>query len=829
MPNPDLSAIPRLAPVALRWTCISNFEGDNVFAARLVLRNISGADIAPGWTIYFNTCRKLVDGSVDEGFSIDHVNGDLFRLTATLPAVWPAGHEHSVAYLGQFWVISLTDAPLGFYMVAADGTVTDLGDPEIAPYEQASQRHRGAADGVALDDPASRFHANADLRLLAPDRVGTITPRPLVAALSGGRCRVTRRTDVQCAPGLESEAAFLRSLLDALPDAPAGCPQVMLATGPVTSVPASPEAYQIDTGPQSILVRGTTAHGVFNGIQSLRQLLGQEGVPLGRISDAPRFAYRGLMLDAARHFASRDTVLRLLDCMALYKLNRFHFHLTDDEGWRFEVPALPELVQVGARRGIGAGESPCLPPSFGSGADVVRSAGSGHYSDEDFIAILRHAHERHIEVIPEFNMPGHARAAIVAMRARHDRLLAQGDAEGAAAYLLDDADDRSVYESVQLWHDNVICIALPSVDRFIDTVVGALVALFDRAGVPLNTVHTGGDEVPAGAWLASPACLARMAQQGWNDVARLRADFYARCHAILARHGVAHAGWEETALERTEAGNQTVIISPRLATAGVKVYAWNNAWGSGQEDAAYRLANAGYEVVLANAASLYLDLAYAKNPREPGYYWAGFVETRDTFGFCPLDAASGKAVNPMGRDVAPEALAAMTRLDSTGAARIAGLQGQLWAENAPSRERVEYMAAPRMIALAERAWASDPQWQDIEEPQLRADAVARDWNEFANRLGQRVLPQLDAVLGFGYRIPPPGVVVDTGAVHANIALPGLPLHYTVDGREPTLASARYAGPLPCPDGTSIFKIAAFDTRGRKSRTVTIASGTIADE
>jgi hexosaminidase len=829
MPNPESSAVPCLAPIALHWTCISNFEGDNVFAARLELRNISGADIAPGWTIYFNACRKLVDGSIDEGFAIDHVNGDLFRLTATRPAAWPAGHVHAVGYRGQFWAISMTDAPLGFYLIGANGAVTDLGDPAIAPYAQPAQRHRGLADCVALHDPAGRYRANEDLRLLAPERVGCITPRPLASVLGSGRCVPTCRTDVQAAPGLESEAALLRTVLATLPDTAAGCERVVLATGPVTGVPDSPEAYQMDIGARAIVVCGASAHGVFNAIQSLRQVLGPDGAPLGRISDAPRFAYRGLMLDVARHFASRDTVLRLLDCMALYKLNRFHFHLTDDEGWRFAVPALPELIEVGARRGIAADGGTCLPPSFGSGADVSRSAGSGHYSDDDFIAIVRYAHERHIEVIPEFNMPGHARAAIVAMRARHDRLLAQGDAAGADEYLLDDAADGSLYESVQLWHDNVICIALPSVERFIDTVVGALVDLFRRAGVPLHTIHTGGDEVPAGAWLASPACLERMAAQGWHDVAQLRADFYARCHAILARHGVAHAGWEETALERSDAGTQAGIVSPGRAMAGLRVYAWNNAWGSGLEDAAYRLANAGYEVVLANAASLYLDLAYAKNPREPGYYWAGFVDTRDTFGFCPLDAASGKAVNPMGQGVAPQTLAAMTPLDSAGAARIAGLQGQLWTENAPSCERIEYMAAPRMIALAERAWASDPQWQDIEEPPLRAAALARDWNEFANRLGQRVLPQLDAALGFGYRIPPPGVVVEGGALHANIALPGLPLHYTVDGSEPTPGSALYAGPLPCPAADVIVKIAAFDTRGRKSRTVTFASGTIADE
>src|SRR5439155_5134315 len=130
--------------------------------------------------------------------------------------------------------------------------------------------------------------------------------------------------------------------------------------------------------------------------------------------------------------------------------------------------------------------------------------------------------------------------------------------------------------------------------------------------------------------------------------------------------------------------------------------------GSGKEDVAYRLANAGYEVVLANAANLYFDLACAKDPQEPGYYWAGFVETRSAFAFSPLDMKAGAAIDPLGWPVAPESLAGMARLDADARVRIAGLQGQLWGENARSRERIEYLAAPRLIALAERAWAPDP-------------------------------------------------------------------------------------------------------------------------
>jgi hexosaminidase len=807
--------------VAVTWECVSNLVAPELFAARLTLTNVSDAPIAPGWTVYFNACRRVRSGSVSAGFHVAHVNGDLFALRRADDAAWLPGELLDVRYEAQFWAISATDAPLGFYLVEADGHTVDLGDPEVHPFARPEQLQRHARDLLPPADAAWRWRENSRLTLLAPEDVGRVTPTPVSVRFTDGRCRLSPSSDIMAGGALAGEAGLLRALLDGLPEGEGA--RVLLEIGAVAA--SGPEAYRLDIGEGTILVRGAGAHGVFNGIQTLAQLLDADGgLPCGRVLDAPRFGYRGMMLDVARHFASVATVKRLLDCMARYKLNRLHLHLTDDEGWRLRIDALPELTDIGAKRGAACGHT--LPPSFGSGADVVASSGTGHYDAADFIDILRHARARHIEVIPEFNMPGHARAAVLAMRARHDRLRAQGDVEGAERYLLSDPYDASVYESMQLWRDNVICIALPSVDRFVDTVVAHVAALYREAGVPLKTIHTGGDEVPPGAWEGSPRCRALMRERGWTQVGQLHADFVGRCRAILARHGVAFAGWEETALvvDDTGAGEgATPQPNPAFAGPGFQVYAWNNAWGSGKEDVAYRLANAGYDVVLANAASLYFDLAYAKDPQEPGYYWAGFVETRHAFGFCPLDMIVGAAVDPMGQAVPPERLAAMTRLTPAGRHRIVGLQGQLWGENARTRDRIEYLAAPRLVALAERAWALDPGWCAIEDAAVRTRAMDDAWNEFANRLGQRELARLDrAPLAYGYRLPPPGAVAHGRTVHANVALPGLALHYTLDGSEPDAASPRYTGPVAAGRGAAVFKVATFDTRGRKSATVVIA-------
>ena len=404
---------------------------------------------------------------------------------------------------------------------------------------------------------------------------------------------------------------------------------------------AGDEAYQLTVRPdKGMEIVGSDSAGVFYGVQTLRALLPLEAyrrpskelsIKATRIADAPRFGYRGLHLDVARNFQSKETVKKLLDLMAFYKLNRFHWHLTDDEGWRVEIPALPELTAVGGRRGHTLDEADRLLPSQGSGPvpDPAASAGSGFYTQEDFIEILRYAGERHIRVIPELDLPGHARAAIKAMEARRHRLTAAGQEEEADRFLLTDPADSSQYESVQMRRGNVVDVGRESTYRFLDVVVGELVDIYSRAGVELKTIHLGGDEVPAGAWEESPACkeLAVDADSANARRGQLELHFLRRSRDILARHGIQAACWEDCILPSLD--NSANSAGRVLADGGppLCVYVWNNVWGWGREDAAYRLANAGFDVVLCNATQLYFDLAYEKDTQEPGYYWAGFVST----------------------------------------------------------------------------------------------------------------------------------------------------------------------------------------------------------
>jgi hexosaminidase len=252
------------------------------------------------------------------------------------------------------------------------------------------------------------------------------------------------------------------------------------------------------------------------------------------------------------------------------------------------------------------------------------------------------------------------------------------------------------------------------------------------------------------------------------------------------------------------------IIHGGLALPGFIPMPWSNVWGWGREDDAYHYANAGSRVVLAHATNLYMDLAYAKDPDEPGYYWANFVDEKKTFEYKPFDIYANGTQDRMGNPIDPATWATKEHLTAAGKPNIIGMQGLLWGENLKSPELVEYFAFPKLLGVAERAWNPEPA-----EPQ---DAPA-SWARFANRLGQEVLPRLGAyrvvdlrgelprAVGINYRIPMPGAVVTGGMLHASVRFPGLAIEYSVDrGRTwvrytaPVAVSGRIALRTRSPDG-----------------------------
>ena len=833
--------------LAFHFNVLTNvLNGHEQFKAELVLTNHSIYTLNSNWSIYFNFLRMIIPESVSNGFKIKHINGDYFSIEPTEDYVPLAPNSKvTIEFIGKFWAIKNIDAPVGFYIVYRDQFKNDL-KPEaltpvsIEPFNRQEQSTRTIQDQLAVPTSESRFELSKRLYTLPKSSLTPIMPTPVFLEKTDDMFfSINSSSHIAYQSNLKNEAQFLsrflsQSLGKELEIEEGNDATIRLSNSKINidtnNVETSiSEAYSISINDSGIDLVGTNSTGVFYAIQSLIQLLDltmKEKVPVLktpyiRIQDKPQFAYRGMHLDVARNFQKTSTIKKLLDMMSLYKLNKFHFHLTDDEGWRIEIPGLPELTTIGSRRGHTYSETNCLLPSYGSGFDPnsSKSSGNGFYTRQEFIELLQYARERHIEVIPAVDFPGHARAAVRAMEVRFDHYKALGNMDKANEYLLTDWEDTSEYISEQMWKRNVVNIGLTSTYKFIEKVIDELLAMYVEAHVKLSTIHIGGDEVPVGSWLKSPACQKLIDKhENLKDIYDLSEYFIRRVNSILATKGLKTAGWEEIALTHK---NGKVEPNPSLSNHQIIPYTWNTIWGQGGEEIPYKLANLGYKVVLCNAPNLYFDLAYDKDPEESGYYWAGYTDTEDTFKFLPMNFFKSAEKDGFGNSINPTThYKNVERLTQKGKQNILGVQGQLWGETIRDEERIEYLLFPRMCALAERAWAPEPEWSKTEDPNKQKTQYQVDWNQFLNRLGKIDLPRLDHLFGgVNYRVPLPGAVINGDLFNANTSIPGLSLRYTLDSEEPTIESPVFEKAIKIK--SPLIKLKAFTSNGRSSRTALV--------
>nr|WP_086939196.1 beta-N-acetylhexosaminidase [Thaumasiovibrio occultus] len=353
-------------------------------------------------------------------------------------------------------------------------------------------------------------------------------------------------------------------------------------------------AYELLVEPEAIWLSAADDAGFFAGIASLLQLIpatpnegGGFQLPCAEIKDQPRFDYRGVMLDCARHFHPISTIKRVLDQMARLKFNAFHWHLTDDEGWRIEIKGLPQLTDIGAWRGpnetLEAQYSHC-DQRYG-----------GFYRQDEIRDIIVYAAQRGIRVIPEIDVPGHCRAAIKAL-----------------PELLAEPEDRSDFVSIQNYRDNVLCPGLAGTYTFLDTVLDEVCDLF-----PDSWVHIGGDEVPAHVWEQSPACQALMQEHGYSSSRDLQGHLLRYIQQRLHQRGKRMLGWEEI-IEGEKVGNSALLFP----------------WKS--ENAAQICLEKGFDVVLQPAPRLYLDLVQSACQGEKGSDWAGQLPLEKVYQYQPL-------------------------------------------------------------------------------------------------------------------------------------------------------------------------------------------------
>jgi len=836
--------VPTGEELKISWENISNFIGDRPgFRAEFSLENNSSYTFRDsGWALYFNqTPRRLIGGSVTGPVLIENINGDFYRLSPAEGFQLNPGETVTISADFEDWVIKETDAPSGIYFVYTDEQREEIVNVPIQnyiikPFEKPEQINRFRGDETPIPTPEWRFEQNKNLTLLSADKLHQVVPTPVSIVERKEIVRIDSGLMIHYKKDLEKEAEFLAGMLTkVLGTRPivteseiAGPNIVLLKTSAISVGGIEKEAYQLVIDPESISILGSDPAGVFYGIQSFLSLLPIPSLykPAGSIDmralsihDSPAFEYRGMHLDLARNFQNKSTIRKLIDILSFYKMNKLHLHLTDDEGWRIEIEELPELTSVGAFRGHTLDEKEHLAPAYGSGPfpDPETSHGNGYLSRDDFKEIIKYAYDRHIEVIPEINMPGHARAAIYAMKARYRRLMETGNREAAEEFLLSDPNDTSTYLSAQFYDDNVVCVCKESVYRFYETVVDDVIEMYQEADVPLSMIHTGGDEVPGGVWEGSPICGEFLSlHTEINGAKGLQPYFFRKLVERMQSNDLKIGGWEEVVMrfrdDRSWAANEEFIGE------NVVPYVWNSIWGN--EDLGYRLANAGYPVILCNVNNFYFDMAYNKHPEEPGLYWGGFVNTRNSFDFIPFDLFKSTAVSPMGIPFDEERdFRNMERLRPDARKNILGIQGELWSETVKGQDMLEYYYLPKLIGLSQRAWQGQADWGSIRDYYQRSERIDLEWNIFANTLGQKEFPRLDHIFGgFNYRIPVPGARITGGKLEANLSFPGMAIRYTTDGSDPDDKSEIYREAVEL-SGT--IKLRAFDTRGRGGRIVSL--------
>lgn len=836
--------------IAITWKLIKNDideSGNNRQFATFTLKNEGETVLTNNWAIYFNQISGPIPGKTKTGHAeMVHINGDFYSLRPAENFSLPVGEKVIIEYKGANWATKNSDAPLGIYGVftkedGTEGEPTPIKDYIIAPFIADEQLHRAPTDKFPIPTNEYRYNQNTKLTKLPKTDLLPLIPTPTKVTKGKGMMEINNDFTINYFGDLNGEAAYLAEELEGLglnlktyDGGVKGNQSISLSIVSTPIVGKKSEAYRLRINPENdeISIEGTDGTGIFYGIQSLLALIPNEAYKQKNtsvafdelnIEDAPRFEYRGLMLDVSRNFHSKKLVKKLLDLMASYKLNKFHFHITDDEGWRLEIPGLPELTEIGARRGHTLDESDRLQPAYGSGpsAEAIGYAGSGYYTTEEYIDILKYAAERHIEVIPEIDLPGHARAAIIAMNERHKRLMAQGKTEAASQYLLNDPKDISEYRTAQSYNDNVVNVCRPSTYAFIEKVVDEVVTLHKKAGVNLKAIHTGGDEVPTGAWQKSPMCKELVANNPKieGDEIGMTNYFLKNISQIFDQRNLIVAGWEEIGLKLAGHGAPR-RPNPEFINNNFQPYIWNSIFGWGGEDIAYQLANLGYKVVLCNASNLYFDLAYDKDPENAGLYWAGYVNTRTAYDFVPFDLFKTAEMGRYGEKLDRKAMAkGKTKLNPKAQENVLGIQGQLWSEALIDPERLEAATFPKLLGLAERAWAAQPTWATNPNETQRFANLGKDWNQFTNTIGQKEMTRLDYLTGgVEYYIPPAGAKIEAGKLYANTGFPGLSIRYTLDGSEPTAQSLEYTEPI---DVKGDVRLKVFSGGGNASRSVLV--------
>jgi hexosaminidase len=585
-----------------------------------------------------------------------------------------------------------------------------------------------------------------------------VIPRPMSAQLGDGQFILTPQTKILIEnenPAVHEVAAFFARQVEkstgfklvlensALTQA---APGTILLTTKNAAVKLGVEGYALTANSSHVTLSAPQPAGLFYGIQTLFQLLPPEilgnsvatgiewSLPAVTIEDQPRYSWRGMHLDVCRHFFPTDFVKKYIDLIALHKMNRFHWHLTEDQGWRIEIEKYPGLTEIGAWRAdrTGVTWNQCKPQQPGEKATY-----GGFYTKAEIREIIEYARERQITIIPEIEMPGHALAALAA----YPQFSCTGGpftvATGGYWPIVD-----------------VFCPGNDSTFEFFENVLTEVIELF-----PSEYIHIGADEVNKLNWKTCPKCQARIQAEGLKTEEELQSYFVKRIEKFLVSKNKKLIGWDE-------------ILEGGLAPEAT-VMSWRGISGGIQA------AKEGHDVIMSPTSHCYFDY-YQDHPDDEPEAIGGYLPLEKVYEYEPTPAE----LNPEEQKY------------------ILGAQANIWTEYIPTPEHAEFMALPRMSALAEVVWSPKN---------------ARNLQDFYRRMAAFYL-RLDA-LEVNYRQPEligfhrNNVFIDSLKLVIEKPRPYAEIHFTLDDSEPTAESARYTQPILITENT-VLKAREFLPNGK---------------
>jgi hexosaminidase len=503
------------------------------------------------------------------------------------------------------------------------------------------------------------------------------------------------------------------------------------------------EGYRLTITPMHVEILANSGAGVFHAIETIRQLLPvsiEKGttskklvLPVLTIEDEPAYDWRGMHLDVSRHFFSISYLKKFIDRMSLYKMNKLHLHLTDDQGWRIEIKKYPKLTKEGAWRTFNDQDSLCMKlskdnPDFAIDKEHIIQRGGktlygGFYTQQEMKGVVAYAAAKHIDIIPEIDMPGHMMAAINS----YPFLTCNGENKWGTLFT------------------KPICPCNETTFEFAQNVFTEIMDIF-----PSQYIHIGGDEVDRTDWGKSDACKALMEKEGIKDLAALQSYFINRMEKFFNSKGRKLIGWDE-------------IIEGGISPTAIVMY-----WRGWVPNAPVEAVKNGNTVIMTPGEPLYFD-------NQPDQYSVDRV-----YHFNPIPKV----------------------LNAQEAKSIIGAQANIWSERIPSERRADYMAMPRMTALAEMLWTNQPD----------------KYNSYLQRL-VRQYSRMDA-LRINYRLPDlPGllneyVFTDEGKLSIVSPLPTLTIRYTTDGTLPGVNSPVLPSPLVIKKA-QLVRVAAFTPGGTR--------------